>query len=115
MHLIRSLISLAASAFLVSAANFPFFEPVQPPRLFQVMVHRGQSHQSPENTRPTLQRCIEDGLEWTEVDVRLTRDGQHILSHDASVTGADGKVWAIKDHTLAELRRVDVGSRFAAR
>lgn len=98
-----------------SAAQFSFFEPVQPPRPFQVMVHRGESRQAPENTRPALQRCIEDGLEWAEVDVRLTRDGQHILSHDASVTGADGKVWPIKEHTLAELRQVDVGSRFAAR
>lgn len=115
MHLIRSLISLAASAFLVSAANFPFFEPVQPPRPFQVMVHRGQSRQSPENTRPALQRCIEDGLEWAEVDVRLTRDGQHILSHDASVTDAGGRVWKLNEHTLAELRQLDVGSRFAAR
>ncbi|MEK7706716.1 MAG: glycerophosphodiester phosphodiesterase family protein, partial [Verrucomicrobiota bacterium] len=79
------------------------------------MVHRGQSQQAPENTRPALQRCIEDGLEWAEVDVRLTKDGQHILSHDASVTDAAGKVWKIKEHTLAELRQVDVGSRFAAR
>lgn len=77
------------------------------------MVHRGESHQAPENTRPALQRCIEDGLEWAEVDVRLTQDGQHILSHDASVTDAAGKVWKIKEHTLAELRQIDVGSRFA--
>ncbi len=79
------------------------------------MVHRGQSHQAPENTRPALQRCIEDGLEWAEVDVRLTQDGQHILSHDASVTDAAGKVWKINEHTLAELRKIDVGSRFAAK
>lgn len=79
------------------------------------MVHRGQARQAPENTRPALQRCIEDGFEWAEVDVRQTKDGQHILSHDASVTDATGKVWLINAHTLAELRAVDVGSRFAAR
>ena len=59
--------------------------------------------------------CIEDGLEWAEVDLRLTQDGQHVLSHDASVTDADGKVWKISEHSLAELRQVDVGSRFAKR
>lgn len=79
------------------------------------MVHRGESHQAPENTRPALQRCIEDGLEWAEVDLRLTQDGQHILSHNASVTDADGKSWKISDHTLTELRQMDVGSRFAKR
>lgn len=115
MLVMRPFIFLAAFACLGRAAEFSFFEPVQPPRPFQVMVHRGQSHQAPENTRPALQRCIEDGLEWAEVDVRLTRDGQHILSHDASVTDAAGKMWRINEHTLAELHQVDVGSRFAAR
>jgi glycerophosphoryl diester phosphodiesterase len=111
----RSLVFLMLSAPVGGAAEFLFFEPVQPPRPFQVMVHRGQSHQAPENTRPALQRCIEDGLEWAEVDVRLTQDGQHILSHNASVTDAAGKVWTINEHTLAELRQVDVGSPFAAK
>ena len=115
MFLIRFLSILLAAAGLGGAAEFSFFEPVQPPRTFQLMVHRGQSHQAPENTRPALHRCIEDGLEWAEVDVRVTRDGQHVLSHDASVTDAAGKVWPIKLHTWAELRQVDVGSRFAAR
>jgi len=113
--LIISMFTILFPAWLGNAAEFSFFEPVQPPRPFQVMVHRGQSRQAPENTRPALQRCIEDGLEWGEVDVRLTKDGQHILSHDASVTDADGKVWKISEHTLAELGRVDVGSRFAKR
>jgi glycerophosphoryl diester phosphodiesterase len=96
-------------------ANFSFFEPVRPPRPFEVMAHRGESRQAPENTRPALQRCIEDGLEWAEVDVRRTQDGQHILSHNASVTEATGKVWELNEHTLAELRQVDVGSGFAKR
>ena len=115
MFPIRSLALLVASVWLGSAAEFSFFEPVQPPRPFQVMVHRGEAHQAPENTRPALQRCIEDGLEWAEVDVRLTRDGRHILSHNASVKDAAGKSWKINDHSLAELREVDVGSRFAKR
>src|SRR5215831_7490289 len=70
--------SWACSCF---AASFPFFEPIRPPRPCQVMVHRGEAGQAPENTRPALQRCIEDGLEWAEVDLRLTQDGQHILWH----------------------------------
>lgn len=102
---------------LLSGAGetFSFFEPVHPPRSFQVMAHRGEAHQAPENTRPALQRCIEDGLEWAEVDLRLTQDGQHILSHNASVTDAEGESWKISEHRLAELRPVDVGSTFAKR
>ena len=97
------------------AAPFPFFEPIQPPRTVQVMAHRGQSRQAPENTRPALQHCIDDGIEWAEVDLRLTRDGQHVLAHDGKVTDASGKTWTISDHTLTELISLDVGSNFAAR
>jgi glycerophosphoryl diester phosphodiesterase len=71
-------------------------------------VHRGMAKQAPENTRPALVRCIEDGFEWAEVDVRLTRDGQHVLAHDARI----GEM-AVAEHTLAELKELDVGSLFA--
>ena len=79
------------------------------------MVHRGEAHQAPENTRAALRRCIEDGLEWAEIDLRLTKDRQYVLWHDAAVTDAAGKTWKINEHSLAELQQVDVGSRFAAR
>src|SRR5882672_5377020 len=101
--------------WLSGAAGFPFFEPVQPPRSIQVMVHRGEARQAPENSRSALQRCIEDQLEWAEIDLRLTQDGQHILWHDATVTDGSGKTWKISDHSLAELGQLEVGSRFAAR
>ena len=114
LHLILIFI-FSTATWPCGAAAFPFFQPLQPPRPFQVIAHRGQSHQAPENTRPALQHCIEDGLEWAEVDLRLTQDGQHILSHDASVTDFTGKSWPIKDHTMEELRQIDVGSNFATR
>ena len=103
------------SASVCLATGFPFFEPLQPPRPFQAVVHRGESKQAPENTRSALQLCIEDGLEWAEVDVQLTRDGQHILSHDGIIMGADGKSWKISDYDWTALREVEVGSHFAAR
>ncbi|MEO7678744.1 MAG: glycerophosphodiester phosphodiesterase family protein, partial [Verrucomicrobiota bacterium] len=36
-------------------------------------------------------------------------------SHDATVTNASGESWLIQDHSMEELRRIDVGSNFAAR
>ena len=79
------------------------------------MAHRGESRQAPENTRVALQRCIDDALEWAEIDLRLTRDNQHILWHDSSVTDASGKSWTIKESSLADLQKLDVGSLFAPR
>ena len=95
--------------------DFPFFEPIQPPRATQVMAHRGESGQAPENSRPALERCIEDGVEWAEVDVRLTKDGHHVLAHDESLQAGTNPPLVVAEHTLAELKAVDLGAPFAAR
>lgn len=100
------------------AAEVPgaeFFEPVQPPRPFQVMVHRGAMLQAPENTAPALERCIEEGFEWAEVDVRLTRDGKHVVFHDDNVDGKTNGAGRVQDLTLAELKALDGGSWFSSR
>ena len=102
------------SVSIALGGEFAFFEPVQPPRAFQVMVHRGAAGQAPENTRLALLRCVEDGFEWAEVDVRLTRDGHHVLAHDPHLS--DGRrTLNVAESTLAELQELDVGSAFAAR
>jgi len=109
--------------FLVASAGvgpawggeFEFFQPLDPPRQFQLMAHRGEAGQAPENTRAALRRCIEDGLEWAEVDVRLTSDGQHLLAHDAEIRGVTNEVWKVAEHTLAESGSLDVGAAFAKR
>jgi glycerophosphoryl diester phosphodiesterase len=94
---------------------FPFFEPVNPPRAIQVMAHRGSMRQAPENTKPAIDRSIDDGFEWVEVDVRLTRDGQHVLFHDRMLDAKTGGTGALKEKTLADLRALDAGSWFAPR
>jgi glycerophosphoryl diester phosphodiesterase len=92
-----------------------FFEPIQPPRPFQVMAHRGASDQAPENTRPALERAIEDGFEWAEIDLQLTRDGKHVLYHDGTLGSKTDGTGRIAEYSLAELKQLDAGSKFAPR
>jgi glycerophosphoryl diester phosphodiesterase len=95
--------------------GFPFFEPLTPPRALQVMAHRGAMRQAPENTARALELSIADTVEWVEVDVRLTKDGNHVLFHDDQLgdkTDGNGRV---RDRTLAELRALDTGTKFAPR
>lgn len=49
------------------------------------MLHRGMQQLAPENSREALLACARDFVEWVEVDVRLTKDGQRIIIHDATV------------------------------
>ncbi len=49
------------------------------------------------------------------MDVRLTKDGHHVLFHDAQVdTKTNGK-GGVRDLTLAEVRALDAGANFASR
>lgn len=100
----------------VCASNFPFFEPVQPARAVQVMAHRGEANQAPENTKPALTRCIEDFIEWGEVDVRRTKDGHHVLAHSRELReGTNSAGISVAECTLAELKALDLGTVFASR
>ena len=82
--------------------DFQFFEPIQPPRPIQVMAHRSAAGQAPENTRPALQRAIEDGFEWAEIDLQLTRDSQHVLYHDSQLESKTNGTGRVADYSLAE-------------
>jgi glycerophosphoryl diester phosphodiesterase len=76
-----------------------------------IIGHRGARGLAPENTIASIKKAMEIGVDEVEIDVRITRDGIPILSHESSIT-TDTKVMAIATHTLAELRSIkpDVGT-----
>ena len=117
----NSPIALVLLAFMLNAVSahavepFPFFEPVTPPRKVQVMAHRGMHTAAPENTRRAIEMCAQDFFEWVEVDVRLTKDGRHVIFHDDRLDGKTNGAGLVADHTLAELQALDAGSWFAKR
>ncbi|WAH99102.1 inositol monophosphatase family protein [Arthrobacter sp. MMS18-M83] len=53
--------------------------------------HRGDSSNFLENTLPAIASAIEAGADLVEVDVRVTKDGQVILLHDASLL----RIWGL--------------------
>jgi glycerophosphoryl diester phosphodiesterase len=96
-------------------SRFSFFEPVTPPRAIQVMVHRGMMCSAPENSATAIEMCAQDYCEWAEIDVRLTRDGKHVIIHDDTVDSTTDGTGRVEDLTLEELKRLDAGSWFAPR
>jgi glycerophosphoryl diester phosphodiesterase len=99
----------------VTQPAFDFFKTDTPERPFAVMAHRGRMDLAPENTVPAIQACIDQGYEWVEIDVRLTRDGRHIVFHDSSVDGKTDGHGAVSELTLDEIKRLDAGIRFSDR
>ncbi len=57
----------------------------------QLVGHRGDMRQHPENSWPALRAAVDAGACWLEFDVQMCADGNFVLLHDADFlrTGAD--------------------------
>ncbi len=85
------------------SANIPF-----------IVAHRGYSSVFPENTLASFAGALDIGVDYIELDVQLSRDGQVIVMHDDSLkrtTGVDGSP---TEFTVEELAGLDAGSWFDA-
>jgi len=109
------LLFLLAASPVFAQPKFPFFEPVQPPRAVQIMAHRGMHMLAPENSLAAILACGADYIEWAEIDVRLTKDGRHVIVHDDSVDRCSDGKGKVAELTLEELQKLDAGSWFARR
>jgi glycerophosphoryl diester phosphodiesterase len=79
---------------------------------YRIVCHRGANHFAPENTLESAHMCFGQRLDFVELDVRTTLDGELVVIHDATVdrtTNGSGPVAAM---TLPELRSLDAGSWF---
>ena len=82
----------------------------QPPKLPQIIAHRGDSGLAPENTRPAIERAIEIGVDIVEVDVRMTKDGVPVLLHFERLEHTTSGNGLLADHTWEEIQRLDAGA-----
>lgn len=71
--------------------------------------HRGLMGAEPENTVRSFRRAEREGVDVIELDLHLSRDGELIVMHDASVDRTTDGTGPLAGHTLAELRRLDAG------
>jgi len=98
-----------------------------------LIAHRGASGYAPEHTLIGYQLAIEQGADFVEQDLQITKDGALICLHDPDLerttnvtslfpdraterdalgTGTAKRGWYTVDFTLAEIKRLDAGSWF---
>ena len=78
----------------------------------KIVGHRGAKAYAPENTLASIHTAADMGIEWVEVDVKLTKDGTAIIFHDDTLdrtTSGSGAVAETDWQTISEL---DAGSWF---
>jgi glycerophosphoryl diester phosphodiesterase len=73
-----------------------------------VIAHRGASAYQPENTLAAYSLAVEQRADMIEIDLHLTRDGAIVIAHDADLRHF-GRVGALADLSLAEVRELDAG------
>ncbi|MCE9506999.1 MAG: glycerophosphoryl diester phosphodiesterase, partial [Alphaproteobacteria bacterium] len=72
----------------------------------KVIGHRGAKAYAPENTLASIHTAADLGIEWVEIDVKLTKDGVPIIFHDDELnrcTNGSGLVVETDFKTIAEL------------
>jgi glycerophosphoryl diester phosphodiesterase len=98
-----------------------------------LIAHRGASGYAPEHTFEAYRIAMEQGADFVEQDLQLTKDGVLICLHDpdlgrttnvaevfpnramvrdAEETGKPHRGWYAVDFTLAEIKKLDAGSWF---
>ncbi|WP_225412111.1 glycerophosphodiester phosphodiesterase [Stigmatella hybrida] len=75
--------------------------------------HRGGALLAPENTLCAFQMAVERyRTQMLELDVHLTRDGEVVVAHDATLERCTDGSGPLAACSLAELQRLDAGFRF---
>jgi len=75
----------------------------------QIIAHRGASYFEPENTLRSFKRAIEMGADFVEMDIRMSKDKELVVIHDADVNRTTNGSGLVKDKTLSELKKLDIG------
>ena len=71
--------------------------------------HRGAAGYEPENTLRSFRKAINLGVDMIEFDVRLCKSGDLVVFHDESLERITGTKKLIRNSTLVELKKYDVG------
>ena len=124
------LLALALTTLPASGVTPPHSKPIAPRVL--VIGHRGASAWRPEHTLASYGRAIEDGADFIEPDLVMTKDGVLIARHENEISGTtdvakhpefaarkttktiDGQSvsgWFSEDFTLAELKTLRARER----
>jgi len=82
----------------------------RPDRDFVVVAHRGRAPGYPENTLLAFRHTLGLGVDFLEVDLRMTKDGIPVLIHNDTVDSTTDGQGEVNTFTLAEIKKLNVRS-----
>ena len=88
--------------------NTDFFKPGLP----RAFGHRGSAGTHPENTLEAFAAAAALGIQYFELDIHMTRDGEIVVSHDHHLERTCGRAGVIREMTYAGVASADAGRMF---
>lgn len=79
-------------------------------KLPKIISHRGCAGYAPENTLEGIHTAADLGIDWVELDVKLTKDEVPIVFHDDTLERTTNTTGNVADKTYKELKELDCGS-----
>ena len=91
------------------AAALPLFADIVMP---EVVSHRGESNDRPENSMAAFRLAFERGVDGVECDVYCTSDGVPVILHDTETgrTAGSGTNLTVTSSTWDQLKDVRIGA-----
>ena len=120
MWLVLVVVCLVATFMFLAILLRVFAFPKQPRHLVQLYLRSGIGSNSgpfahrggrPENTLAAMTKSHQLGAVGVEVDLAFSKDGHPVLIHDSTVDRTSDGKGSVKDMTLAQLKKLDFGSR----
>jgi len=79
----------------------------------KIIGHRGAAAYAPENTLEGIHTAADMGVEWVELDVKLTRDQVPIMFHDDALDRTTNGAGNVAETDYTDLKQLEAGSWFA--
>jgi len=79
----------------------------------KIIGHRGARGYAPENTFESVRTAAEMGVEWVELDVKLTKDDIPIIFHDDTLDRTTNGSGPVAEANWADIQNLEAGSWFA--
>jgi glycerophosphoryl diester phosphodiesterase len=113
----RFLLVILALLFAAGAYLFGYDPPysgtlVQRPARTLVFAHRGFGDHAPDNSLYAVERALEAGMDGVDVDGQFTRDSELVIYHDLSVDRLTSGTGKVRDKTVEEMLRLDLGTKY---
>jgi glycerophosphoryl diester phosphodiesterase len=143
LQLVGSTVGIIAGGTLVAARAQRAAKSKAPDAARKILIaHRGASAYAPEHTLDSYQLALQQGADFVEQDLQITRDNQLVCLHDltlerttnvkdlfptrfqeevaprsqseqgSSVADSPVRRWYVSDFTLREIKQLDAGSWF---